>query len=186
MAIGLQVVKLVYGEIYIDPRAVVPNARRDNFEEEPRWLAIRKELDPICQTLTAKARRVSKDHQASVEVLEGKAEKLRSSYLTTVNAKTFDVKRAEKILRESDGLQKDIEKAAKEAPSTEQLRLKVMTKQVTQIRVGLLEKPKTPEYERFRSAIKAEFLKVTLSILNNHLNIDQFEEIKEELEQKLR
>lgn len=174
------------GEIYIDPRAVVPNARRDNFEEESRWLAIRKELDPVCQTLTAKARRVSKDHQASVEVLEGKAEKLRSSYLTTVNAKTFDVKKAEKILRESDGLQKDIEKAAKGAPSAEQLRLKAMTKEVTQIRVGLLEKPKTPEYERFRSAIKEEFLKITLSVLNNYLDIDEFEEVKEELERKLR
>ncbi|MGE6744016.1 ATP-binding protein [Allorhizobium pseudoryzae] len=174
------------GEIYIDPRAVVPNARRDNFEEEPRWMAIRKELDLVCQTLTTKARRVSKDHQASVEVLEGKAEKLRSSYLTTVNAKTFDVKKAEKILRESDGLQKDIEKAAKGAPSAEQLRLKAMNKEVTQIRVGLLEKPKTPEYERFRTAIKAEFLKITLSVLNNHLDIDEFEEIKEELERRLR
>lgn len=174
------------GEIYIDPRAVVPNARRDNFEEEPRWLAIRKELDPVCQALTAKARRVSKDHQASVEVLEGKAEKLRSSYLATMNAKTFDAKKVEKILRESDGLQKDIEKAAKGAPSAEQLRLKAMTKEVTQIRVGLLEKPKTPEYERFRGAIKAEFLKITLSVLNNHLNIDDFEEIKDELERRLR
>lgn len=164
----------------------MPNARRDNFEEEPRWLAIRKELDPVCQMLTAEARRVSKDHQASVEVLEGKAEKLRTAYLKTVNAKAFDVKKAEKILRDSDGLQKDIEKASKGAPAVEQLRLKAMTKEVTQIRVGLLEKPKTPEYERFRSAIKTEFLKVTLSVLNNHLDIDQLEEIKEELERRLR
>jgi molecular chaperone HtpG len=174
------------GEIYIDPRVVVPNARRDNFEEEPRWLAIRRELDPLCQSLTSEARRVSRDHQASVEVLEGKAEKLRSAYLTTSNAKAFDVKKAEKILRDSDSLQKDIEKASKGAPAVEQIRLKAMTKEVTQIRVGLLEQPKTPEYERFRGAIKAEFLKITLSVLNNHLDIDQFEEVKEELERKIR
>lgn len=174
------------GEIYIDPRAVVPNARRDNFEEDARWLDIRKELDPICKDLTAEARRVSKEHQTSVEVLDQKATKLRTSYLTTVNARNFDLKKVERLLRDSDALQKDVEKASQGAPAPEQLRLKSLSKELTQIRVGLLEKPKTPEYERFRSAIKAEFMKVTLSVLNDYLEIDVFEDVKEELERKLR
>ncbi|MBB2708435.1 ATP-binding protein (plasmid) [Rhizobium sophoriradicis] len=174
------------GEIHIDPRAVVPNARRDNFEEDPRWLAIRKELDEVCQDLTAEARRVSKEHQTSVEVLSDKAEKLRTNYLKAVNSRTYDVKKAEKILRDSDALQKDIEKASLGAPSTEQLRLKSLTKEITQIRVGLLEQPKTPEYERFRAAIKAEFLKVTLSVLNRYLDIDVYEDVKDELERRLK
>jgi hypothetical protein len=33
-----------------------------------------------------------------------------------------------------------------------------MAKELTQIRVSLVEKPKTPEYEQFRAAIKREFL----------------------------
>lgn len=174
------------GEIYVDPRAVVPNARRDNFEEDQRWLAIRKELDVICKELTAEARRISKDHQRSVEVLDVKAEKLRTDYLKTTTAKSFDIKKAEKLLRDSKSLQKDIEKASVGAPSSEQLRLKSMTKELTQIRLGILDKPKTPEYERFRAIIKAEFLKMTLSVLNQYLDIDVYEDVKEELEKKLR
>ncbi|ESY22456.1 MULTISPECIES: ATP-binding protein [unclassified Mesorhizobium] len=174
------------GEIYIDPRAVVPNARRDNFEEDPRWLAIREELDSVCKELTSEARKISKDHQRSVEVLDAKAEKLRTDYLKVTNAKSFDVKKAEKILRDSESLQKDVEKASVGAPSSEQLRLKSITKELTQIRVGILEKPSTPEYGRFRATIKAEFLKVTLSILNQYLEIDLYQDIKEELEKKLR
>jgi hypothetical protein len=66
------------GEIYIDPRSVVPNARRDNFEEDARWLAIREELSRICSELTAEARRVSKEHQISLEMID---KKRRSSAL---------------------------------------------------------------------------------------------------------
>ncbi len=174
------------GEIYVDPRAVVPNARRDNFEEDSRWLAIREELDVVCRELTTEARRISREHQRSVEVLDEKAEKLRSAYLKTLNAKTFDLKKAEKLLRDSESLQKDVERASVGAPAPEQLRLKSLTKELTQIRIGILDQPKTPEFERFRATIKAEFLKVTLSVLNKYLDIDVFEDIKEELENKLR
>jgi hypothetical protein len=89
------------------------------------------------------------------------------------------------MLGDSDKLQKDIEKTSKGAPSAEQLRLKSIAKELTQIRVALLEKPKTPEYERFRAAIRREFLDKTLSILNDYLEIDLFEEVKEALEKGL-
>lgn len=174
------------GEIYVDPRTVVPNARRDNFEEEAKWLTIREEISDLCATLTQEARKVSKEHQSSLEVIEKKTEKLRSDYLTLVRAKTFNVGKAQKVLQDSDKLQKDIEKASSGAPSTEQLRLKSFSKELTQMRVGLLEKPKTPEYEQFRAAIRQEFLDKTLSILNDYLEIDDYEEVKEALEKRLK
>lgn len=174
------------GEIYIDPRAAVPNARRDNFEEDARWLAIRKEISKICSELTAEARRVSKEHQTSLEVIDEKTEKLRAEYLSIIHAKTFNTTKAKKVLTDSDKLQKNIEKASNGAPSTEQLRLKSIAKELTQIRVSLLEKPKTPEYEQFRAAIRREFLDKTLAILNDYLEIDLYEEVKEALEKGLR
>lgn len=174
------------GEIYLDPRAVVPNARRDNFEEDPRWLAIRDELTDICEELTKEARRVSKEHQSSLEVIEQKSSRLRETYLTVVRAKTFNTTKAQKILTDSDKLQKDIERASKGAPASEQLQLKSLSKELTQIRVGLLEKPKTPEYEKFRAAIRQEFLKKALAILNDYLDIDDYEEVKAALEKGIR
>lgn len=173
------------GEIYLDPRAVVPNARRDNFEEEPRWLAIRDEITAVCEELTKEARRVSREHQSSLEVIEEKTVRLRERYLGIIRAKTFNMTKAQKILTDSDKLQKDMEKASKGAPSSEQLRLKSLTKELTQIRVGLLERPKTAEYEQFREAIRREFLDKTLAVLNQYLDIDDYEEIKEALEAAL-
>lgn len=174
------------GEIYVDPRAVVPNARRDNFEEDARWLKIRDEITKICVDLTAEARRVSKEHQNSLEVIGKKTEKLRADYLSVVRAKTFNAPKAQKVLSDSDKLQRDIEKASSGAPSTEQLRLKSLSKELTQIRVSLLEKPKTPEYEQFRAAIRRELLDKALAILNDYLDIDDYEEVKEALEKGLR
>ena len=174
------------GEIYVDPRAVVPNARRDNFEEDARWLAIRDEISEICSDLTAEARRVSKEHQTSLETIGKKTEKLRADYLLMVRSKRFRTAKAQKELTDSDKLQKDIEKASNGAPSAEQLRLKSMSKELTQIRVSLLEKPKTPEYEQFRAAIRREFLDKTLAVLNDYLEIDLYEEVKEALEKVLR
>lgn len=174
------------GEIHVDPRAVVPNARRDNFEEDARWLAIRDELTEICQGLTKEAREVSRAHQTSLEMLDKKADKLRKDFLSVSRAKVFSMKKAQKLLQDSDKLQKDIEKASGGAPAAQQVRLKAIAKEVTQIRVGLLDKPQTAEYEQFRSAIREDFLKITLGVLNDYLEIDLFEEVREALESKLK
>lgn len=174
------------GEIHIDPRAVVPNARRDNFEEDARWLAIRDELTDVCQGLTKEARDVSKAHQTSLEMLDKKSDKLRKDFLSVSRAKVFSMKKAQKLLQDSDKLQKDIEKASVGAPAAQQVRLKAIAKEVTQIRVGLLEKPQTAEYEQFRAAIREEFLAITLGVLNDYLEIDLYEEVRETLERKLK
>lgn len=173
------------GEIHVDPRAVVPNARRDNFEEDARWLAMREELSEICTGLTKEARDVSKAHQISVEVLDTKAAKLRTDFLTISRAKTFSMKKAQKLLDDSDKLQRAIEKASGGAPTSEQVRLKAIAKEVTRIRVGLLDKPQTAEYEKFRAAIREEFLGITLAVLNDNLDIDIYEEIREKLKKRL-
>lgn len=174
------------GEIHIDPRAVVPNARRDNFEEDARWLAIRGQLTEVCQGLTKEAREVSKAHQTSLEMLDKKADKLRTDFLSMSRAKVFSMRKAQKLLQDSDKLQKDIEKASVGAPAAQQVRLKAIAKEVTQIRVGLLEKPQTAEYEQFRAAIREEFLAITLGVLNDYLEIDVYEEVRETLERKLK
>jgi hypothetical protein len=103
-----------------------------------------------------------------------------------VNAKTFDANKATKLISEADKLQKDIEIAMGGANITVLLRLKTLSKELTQIRIGLLEKPKTPEYEKFRAAVRREFLDKTLSILDDFLDLELFEEVKVALETGLR
>lgn len=56
------------GEIFVDPKAAIPNARRDGFEENQAWENMRNELDEkIATPLGKQAYKTSKADQLSVE-----------------------------------------------------------------------------------------------------------------------
>lgn len=58
------------GEIHIDPRRVVPNARRDNFEETPEWLDTKSVIREILlNPLRKDAYAASKDGAADITKL---------------------------------------------------------------------------------------------------------------------
>lgn len=55
------------GEIHVDPESVVPNARRDGFEETAQWLAIKKDLmKAICEPLAQEAYKQSQSAQTDI------------------------------------------------------------------------------------------------------------------------
>jgi Histidine kinase-, DNA gyrase B-, and HSP90-like ATPase len=57
------------GEIFVEPSALVPNARRDGFEEDASWKRVRNELAAVMKTLGKETYKVSKQGQLSVEAL---------------------------------------------------------------------------------------------------------------------
>ena len=63
------------GEVFIRPDAVVPNARRDGFEEDAAWKRLRRELAPIVRELGREAHQVSKQGQLSVSALKSNLDK---------------------------------------------------------------------------------------------------------------
>jgi Histidine kinase-, DNA gyrase B-, and HSP90-like ATPase len=174
------------GEIYFDPRSVVPNARRDNFEETDVWLKIREEITPICVALTKEARTVSDEYQVSLKVLEKKVKKHRETFLKATHAKTIDLSKIRKLIVDTEKIEKDLEKAGPGETSADQLKLKTFSKELNQIRVSLLEKPKTHDYEQFRKAIRQEMLDATLKVLGDYLELSLYEEVKKALEKALR
>jgi molecular chaperone HtpG len=55
------------GEIHIDPLAVIPNARRDGFEENASWIGIKDSLMiTVCQPLAADAYDASQKGQTQI------------------------------------------------------------------------------------------------------------------------
>lgn len=68
------------GEIFVDPKAAIPNARRDGFEESVAWSSIKTELDgEVAAKYGRLAYRTSKEHQLSIEKLSGRFENFRKS-----------------------------------------------------------------------------------------------------------
>ena len=63
------------GEIFVKPGLVVPNARRDGFEDTDAWRGIRAELEELAKTLSAKVRSSSQDRNKSVTKIKTEVEK---------------------------------------------------------------------------------------------------------------
>lgn len=85
------------GEIFIRAEEIVPNARRDNFEETPNWLKIRTELkEKVAEPFGKKAYQLSKRNQLSPAALTKKLEKFSAK--SELHIETGD----------SDGAQADV------------------------------------------------------------------------------
>ncbi|QKD20637.1 ATP-binding protein [Mesorhizobium sp. NZP2077] len=69
------------GEIYVDLKAVIPNARRDGFEETKSWQDMQKEIaNSVCKDLGSAAQEISNEAQLTLQKLTEKAEGYFESY----------------------------------------------------------------------------------------------------------
>lgn len=57
------------GEIFVDPTFVIPNARRDGFEEDDNWIKMQGELTELCADLGRQAYDISRRAQLSIRTL---------------------------------------------------------------------------------------------------------------------
>jgi len=67
--------KYFMGEIHIQDPNVIPNARRDGFEDSPEWTEIRKQLVDFALELSREAYQLSKARNLDIERLISAAEK---------------------------------------------------------------------------------------------------------------
>ncbi len=78
------------GEVHIAPDKVIPNARRDGFEETDAWLGIRKSLiKEVCDPLADQAYKASEAGKTNVTKVVGQVDTLlQSGRKLTSNSKT--------------------------------------------------------------------------------------------------
>lgn len=75
------------GEIFVDPRALTPNARRDGFEDTPAWREVQKEIAAtVCKDAGSSAQNISNKGQLTLLKLTEKAVALEE------NLKSLDTK----------------------------------------------------------------------------------------------
>ena len=78
------------GEVFVRPDAVVPNARRDGFEEDAAWKRLRRELTPVVKELGREAYQVSRQGQLSVHSLRSNLDKVKRTLGTLRKAEFSD------------------------------------------------------------------------------------------------
>lgn len=81
------------GEIHIDPARVIPNARRDGFEETTDWVRIQASLrENVCGPLARKQYEASRESQSSLDKVIEEVDALttRSGVLAEAPRSTYD------------------------------------------------------------------------------------------------
>lgn len=101
------------GEIFVEPGAAIPNARRDGFEEEGHWIELRKELaKEVGAKYGVLAYRVMAAESTSASVLTTRLTTLEENARKLVEEKANDWDLISPVLNEAKEIQKRVEKGA--------------------------------------------------------------------------
>lgn len=99
------------GEIFIKPTALVPNARRDGFEEDSSWRSVRKELGAVAKSLGSEAYAISTAGQLSLGAQKEGLKKVREDFRKLKKAKFNNVDRTVALTRAISTRQRKVAKA---------------------------------------------------------------------------
>jgi hypothetical protein len=103
------------GEIFIDPTALVPNARRDGFEDDKSWRDVQKELVDICAKLGAEGYKISSQHQSSLKVLAQGVRDIETDLKTLLAADPADTDKIMALSTKVNKIHRTVTRAIKSA-----------------------------------------------------------------------
>lgn len=176
------------GEIFIEPSALVPNARRDGFEEDANWRKLRSELAGVVKQLGKEAYRVSKDGQLSVTALEENLLAANKELKTLKRANFADTDRVIKLSKNVTTYQKRVAKGTLGADMETASELQAISAALTDIKQEALSHIGSAateiDREKVQQEARDEFLREILAVLEDALSPSCFAEAQEALLQE--
>ena len=174
------------GEIFIEPSALVPNARRDGFEEDAAWKRVRKELMGVVKALVKEAYQISKHGQRSVDALKAGLTKARKELGTIQKTNSTDTDRIIKLSKKVTADQARVAKAILGAPIETAAELQSISSALADIKQEALNRigkaVMKKDREEIQQEARATFLEEILSALEDGLSSPCFAEAREALE----
>ncbi|TBG96071.1 ATP-binding protein [Rhizobium leguminosarum] len=171
------------GEIFVDPGALVPNARRDGFEEDSAWKKIKREIAEVVKELGKEAYKTSIAGQLSLEAQKENLGKVRKELRQLSKAKFQDVDRAIKLSKDLTTYQKRVAKASVGADMETAAELHAIGSEFVDIKREALanvgEAATKLDRERIQEDARNAFLKEILLLLEDNLTPDLFAEVQE-------
>ena len=162
------------GEIFVDPKAVVPNARRDGFEDTKAWTTIRGEIGgTICKDAGKWAQEVSNESQISLQKLTEKSEKVLAE-IESLRRNNF--KNADKTITVSaqvTKLQAEVGRAARNADAATLTSLQALGSQLLDLKTETMGKLAAPANEvdtdRIENEARDALLAELMVLFEQHL-----------------
>lgn len=172
--------KYYVGEVHIADDKLIPNARRDGFEDNTPWVTARKELrDTLCKPLAKRAYDLSKALQKSLAVLSKDVTKLEKKVETT---KPLAADTRLEILHSASQIRKKITSAIVDADPETRVQLKAFVDSIDLVKQRLGSTPPSPaQIASLRTEIVAEVVKMTLGIVEPYLEPQVFGRVRKAL-----
>ncbi len=175
------------GEIFLKPSVLVPNARRDGFEEDAAWRRVRDELARVAKSLGKEAYQVSTQGLHSVDALKTSLGKVKKDMATIRKAASPNTDRVIKLSKTVTTLQSRVAKAILGADMETTAKLQSIGSALTDIKQDALshigQTVVEEDREKIQQEVRGTFLKEILSALEDTLSPACFAEVQEALEE---
>lgn len=179
--------KFHVGEVHIDPGLVIPNARRDSFEDDRNWRKIRVSIyDVLCDPLAKEAYARSEEGKKNVDRIKVKVEKLRKSVTSFVQkgdpAKTEWATKLAEVEKVRTQVATALQGAAPEATVPLRVQFEVVERLKNQLE-GNLEPDAA---RRLRKSVIEEVLDAVEQIIQPYLATADYNVVRKQLRSRIR
>lgn len=176
------------GEIHIEEPGVIPNGRRDGFEDTPAWRRIAGELETLARDISSKCYQQSQDRRKSAQKVEREVsrttlkieDQLQQGFPSREqrdNAKEDVIKRRTRVAAALKGSRSDHERKRIEAALNH---LQALERDLDEVRTFRTDRVFSRLDRRQR-----QVLKIVFDVLNQHLDQAKFEEVQKAIMNQL-
>lgn len=171
------------GEIFVKPTALIPNARRDGFEEDASWRSVQKELGVIAAALGSEAYAVSTAGQLSLSAQKEALKKSREELRKLKKSNFRDVDKTIALSRSISTRQNRVAKAMEAADMATGAALAAIGSEYADMKVEALRHVGTAaaavDREKVENDARNELIAEIMEILEEGLSPKCMSEVRE-------
>ena len=161
------------GEVFVRPSALVPNARRDGFEENVAWKTMRKQLGDLARELGSQAYEISDSGQFTLAALEQKVGEVAQDYESMERGDFKSVDRTLKFAADITKLQRGVARASKNASIQTLAKLQLLASELIDYKAKAIQRigaDKSPrDTEEIRQESRTELLAELMMLFESEL-----------------
>ena len=170
------------GEIFVKPTALIPNARRDGFEEDPSWRSVRKELGVVASALGKEAYELSNAGKLSLEAQREALKKARAELRKLKKSNFSDIDKTVALSRSIATNQGRIAKAMEAADMTTSAALTAIGSEYADMKIEALrhvgDAAETLDREKIETEARDELIQEIMEILEEQLSPKCMSEVR--------
>ena len=173
------------GEVFVKSGVLVPNARRDSFEENLAWNRFARELSVVTKALSSEAYAISRKGTLTIAALKKDVDEAKHTFASLRDSGFENVDRAIAFSKGITTLQKKVSKALLDATVEAMGQLSVLSSELADMKretlANLSETAFIEDREQLEQGTRDEMLKEILDLLEDNMTPRCFSEAREVL-----